>query len=76
MLSVFQKPFHKESLDSWCKTFDDISKISILTIPVVLYSSNSIFYKISSTILLLICTYSLVYSADFIRKNKENLTKE
>ncbi|EFM87537.1 hypothetical protein AP460_01481 [Actinobacillus pleuropneumoniae] len=55
---------------------DDISKIELLAIPVVLYSPNGLFYKLFNSFVLLFSMYICLFMADFIRKNKENLMEE
>lgn len=63
MFNIFKKPFNKDSLDAWCKILDDISKIELLAIPVVLYSLNGLFYKLfNSTVLLSTFAFFIVRS--------------
>lgn len=76
MFNIFKKPFNRESLDSLCKILDDISKIELLAIPVVLYSPNGLFYKLFNSFVLLFSMYICLFMADFIRKNKGNLMEE
>lgn len=76
MWNIFKKPFNQESLDSWSKLLDDVAKIAILAIPVVLYSPNSTGYKIANAILLIVFVYLGLFCADFIRKNKSSLTSK
>lgn len=76
MFSPFKKPLNQESLDSWCKILDDISKVAVLAIPVILYADKPIAYRIVNGISLAICAYFCLYSADKLRKNKNKLTQE
>lgn len=76
MFNIFKRPIHKESLESWTKILDDIAKVAILAIPVVLYGTNSVEFKIINAISLTISAYSCLFSADFLRKHKEEFTKE
>lgn len=75
-LNAFKRPFIRESLDAWCKTFDDVSKIAILATPTVIYSDNTLNYKIINSSILILSAYIAIYCANFIRKNKNNLTKK
>lgn len=76
MLNIFKRPLHKDSLDSWCKMLDDIAKVAILAVPVVLYGTYPISYKVMNVVFLAVCAYSCLLSSDFMRKNKDELTKE
>lgn len=73
--SIFKRPVNSDSLDAWCKILDDISKVAILSTPVVLYSDNTFSYKIFNAIFLTIAAYSCLHSADFMRRNKNDLIK-
>lgn len=74
MLNIFKHPLNKESVDSWCKILDDIAKVAILAIPVVLYSGNEISYKFTNSIFLVISAYCCLMGANIMRRNKEKLT--
>ena len=75
MLNMFKRPLNKESLDSWCKILDDVAKVAILAISVVLYGQNEIVYKVANGIFLFISAYFCLFSADFLRRNKDNFTQ-
>lgn len=73
MLALFKRPFHKESLDSWSKNLDDIARVAILAVPVVIYSNDAIVYKVFNIIFLAVFAFCSVSCADFIRKKRETL---
>lgn len=73
LFNIFKKPLNSESIDSWCKALDDIAKISLLGVPVLLYSGNALIYKIINTFLLLLSSYICLLMADFMRRNKAEL---
>ena len=76
MFNIFKRPLHIESLESWCKILDDVAKIAVVAIPVIIYADKPLTYRIMNGILLLICAYFSLASANALRKNKEKLTKE
>lgn len=47
MLNLFQKPFETKTLDVWAKMSDDVAKVAVLGIPVVIYmKDNAIWVKV------------------------------
>lgn len=76
MFNVFKRPFHQESLDSWCKMLDDIAKVAILALPVILYSEKGIGYKLINSLFLVISVYICLMVSDLTRKNKSKLITE
>ncbi|MCW9718107.1 MULTISPECIES: hypothetical protein [unclassified Avibacterium] len=52
MLNLFKKPINKSDFESWSKMSDDIAKVAILAIPVILYGKDSIAIKCLNTVLL------------------------
>ncbi|QIM62873.1 hypothetical protein A1D29_05985 [Pasteurellaceae bacterium Orientalotternb1] len=76
MFNLFKRPLHKDSLDSWCKILDDVAKVAILAIPVVLYNETLLAYKVANSLFLVSSAYLCLFSADFMRKNKAKLTNE
>lgn len=57
MLSLFKRPFEKETLESWSKMCDDIAKVAILAEPVVIWGNADILFKVINGVLLLIAIY-------------------
>lgn len=75
MLDLFHKPINIESLDSWAKNLDEIARIAILAMPVVIYGSDVTSFKIMNIVLLASCSYSCLYLANFLRKKKPYLSE-
>lgn len=67
---------HKESLASWCKMLDDIAKVAILAVPVILYESYPLDAKIIRCSFLVVGAYFCLLGSDLLRRNKINLIKE
>lgn len=76
MPNPFKRPLNRDSLESWCKILDDIAKVAVLAIPVVLYGQNGIWYKAANGIFLGISAYFCLFSADFLRRNKAAFTEK
>lgn len=76
MFNIFKRPINKESLESWTKILDDVAKVAILAIPVILYGVNTVGFRITNSIFLAICAYFCLFSADFLRKHKNDFTEE
>ena len=56
MLNLFKLPIEKSSLEAWSKLSDDVSKVAILAMPVILYGEQPLFLKglnISCSLLLM-----------------------
>ena len=70
MFNLFRKPYEKETLDAWAKISDDIGKVAILAIPVMLFGNNPAIIKVINSTLLLISTYSAFIMGRTIRKHK------
>lgn len=70
MLNLFKRPIETETLDSWCKIADDIAKVAILAIPVMLYGNEIISLKVINSLLLLAGAYSSLLISRHLRKNK------
>ncbi|WP_425271880.1 hypothetical protein [Rodentibacter myodis] len=76
MWDLFKRPINKDSLESWVKILDDIAKVAILAMPVIVYGEKSILFKITNVILLVVTTYLLLFISNVLRKNKQSLTEE
>lgn len=46
MFRLFKPPFEISTLEAWSKMSDDIAKVAILAVPVMLYSDNSLGFRI------------------------------
>lgn len=76
MLNLFKRPIETETLDAWAKWLEDIAKVSIIAVPVVVFGQYSFVIKALNVLCLLICTYSFMLGGKLIRKHKEKLSKE
>lgn len=74
MLNLFKRPIEKSSLESWSKITDDIAKVAILAIPVMLYGKDPIYLKAINSILLLIGAYACLLGGRLFRKKSEEIT--
>lgn len=73
MINLFKRPIEKSSFESWAKMADDIAKVAILAIPVILYGKDPISIKIINTALLATAVYLfLVGGRTFRQKAEEN----
>ena len=45
MLNLFKLPIGKSSLEAWSKLSDDVAKVAILAMPVILYGEQPLFLK-------------------------------
>lgn len=72
MFNLFRSPVEKSSLSAWSKLTDDIAKVAILAMPVILYGEYSLAFKGANTALLLIITYfCLVIGRELRRLSEE-----
>lgn len=71
MFNIFKRPFEKSSQEAWAKMSDDIAKVAILALPVMLYGKEPVYLKIINSILLLIGIYSALFIGRFIRRELE-----
>lgn len=72
MLTLFKRPIEKETLDAWAKVSDDIGKVAILAIPVMLFGESTLLIKAINSFLLLSGTYSAFTLGRIIRRHKLN----
>ena len=71
MLNLFRKPIEKSSFESWAKISDDIAKVAILAIPVMLYGTENILVKLLNTALLAIAIYLFLVGGRLFRSKSE-----
>lgn len=57
MFNLFRSPIEKSSLSAWSKLTDDIAKVAILAMPVILYGKHSLAFKGMNIAFLLVVTY-------------------
>jgi hypothetical protein len=66
MLNLFKLPIEKSSLEAWSKLSDDVAKVAILAMPVILYGEQSLFLKgLNISFLLIIAYVCLVMGRKF-----------
>ena len=58
MLNLFKLPIEKSSLEAWSKLSDDVAKVAILAMPVILYGEQPLFLKGLNISFLLIIAYA------------------
>ena len=69
-LNLFNKPIEMETFDSWIKGLDDIAKVSVLAIPVVLYGQGGVLFKTLNITLLAVGSYTLLLVSRNLRQAK------
>ncbi|ARU64425.1 hypothetical protein FWK45_02380 [Histophilus somni] len=52
MFRLFKPPFEISTLEAWSKMSDDIAKVAILAVPVMLYSNYSLGFRIFNIVIL------------------------
>lgn len=76
MFNIFKPPFEIETLNSWANLSDEIAKVSLLAMPVVLYAQNGIGWKLLNLLFLTIAVYLSLLFGRIFRKMKIHLQKE
>lgn len=76
MLNLLKRPIEIETLDAWAKILEDIAKVALLALPVVIFGQNGIFFKSASSVALLLIAYFALIGGKQIRKHKTYLSKE
>ncbi|MBN6712051.1 hypothetical protein JFL47_12630 [Haemophilus haemoglobinophilus] len=76
MLNLLKRPIEAETLDAWAKWLEDIAKVSIIAVPVVVFGQYPFIIKTLNILFLLICTYFFMLGEKLIRKHKDKLSKE
>ena len=71
MFNLFRSPVEKSSLSAWSKLTDDIEKVAILAMPVILYGKHSLAFKGMNIAFLLIITYVFLAMGREFRKLSE-----
>ncbi|STZ77380.1 hypothetical protein [Bergeriella denitrificans] len=71
MLNLFKKPIIKSDFEAWAKMADDIAKVAILGVPVVLYGKDPISIKLLNTFLLLTSIYFFLIGGRLFRNQAE-----
>ncbi|MCK3656392.1 hypothetical protein A4G19_14030 [Pasteurellaceae bacterium Macca] len=74
MFNLFRQPIEKSSFESWAKIADDIAKVAILAVPVMLYGKDPFWVKLLNTSLLTIAVYLFLIGGKLFRKKAEEYT--
>ncbi|MFZ7342874.1 hypothetical protein [Avibacterium volantium] len=76
MLNLFKRPIEVETLEAWAKMVEDIAKVAILAVPVIIFGQNGILFKIMSSLTLIFVIYAALVAGKLLRKHKSQLSKE
>lgn len=68
MWNLFKRPVEQSSFEAWAKISDDIAKVAILTVPVMLYGKDSIDWKITNILLLFCAIYLFLIGGRKLRQ--------
>lgn len=71
MWNIFKKPIEPETIDAWAKIADDIAKVALLAIPVMLYGNETLPLKLVNSALLLAGAYFALFTSRHLRKSKQ-----
>ncbi|MEG9490589.1 hypothetical protein QMO40_09360 [Mannheimia bovis] len=73
MWNLFKTPIEKGSFESWAKISDDIAKVAILAIPVILYGNDATSAKVFNITMLIIFTYFFLSGGRLFRRQLEEM---
>lgn len=76
MLRLFKPPFEVSTLEAWSKMSDDIAKVAILAIPVMLYSNYTLGFRIFNIIMLIVIILTFLTMGRFLRQEVARYQKE
>ncbi|MCF7522118.1 hypothetical protein L4G92_08695 [Neisseria sp. ZJ106] len=76
MFNLLKRPIETETLDAWAKILEDIAKVAVLALPVVIFGQNGVAFKAASSIALLTIAYFALIGGKQIRKHKTFLSTE
>ncbi|MDH2997488.1 hypothetical protein A1D22_07105 [Pasteurellaceae bacterium LFhippo2] len=74
MLNIFKRPVEKASIEAWSKMTDDVAKVALLTIPVILYSKEDLGFKLLNILALFLVIYFFIIIGRFCRRILEEQT--
>ena len=73
MVNLFKLPIEKSSLEAWSKLSDDVAKVAILAMPVILYGETVFLLKVLNIASLLVVTYfCLAVGRIFVNYRRRN----
>ncbi|HDX1039598.1 hypothetical protein OQ257_08585 [Actinobacillus equuli subsp. equuli] len=76
MFRLFKPPFEISTLEAWSKMSDDIAKVAILAIPVMLYSNYSLGFRIFNIVILSVITFVFLTIGRGLRQEIIKLSRE
>lgn len=74
--NLLKRPTEPETLDAWAKILEDIAKVAILALPVIIFGQNGVFFKFASSVAILMIAYFSLIGGKQIRKHKHYLSTE
>ncbi|MCI5764284.1 MAG: hypothetical protein SPH84_01240 [Actinobacillus porcinus] len=76
MFRLFKPPFEISTLEAWSKLSDDIAKVAILAIPVMLYSNYGLGFRMFNIALLSVVTLAFLTIGRHFRQVVIRLSRE
>ncbi|MCW9733851.1 hypothetical protein L5B97_10340 [Avibacterium sp. 20-15] len=76
MLNLFKRPIEIETVEAWAKLLEDIAKVAILAVPMIIFGQNGVLFKIASSFTLMFVSYATLVLGKQLRKHKYQLSKE
>ncbi|WP_249960604.1 hypothetical protein [Histophilus somni] len=76
MFRLFKPPFEISTLEAWSKMSDDIAKVAILAVPVMLYSNYSLGFRIFNIVLLSVVVLAFLTVGRYFRQVIIRLSEE
>ncbi|TNG91244.1 hypothetical protein FHQ28_12565 [Pasteurellaceae bacterium USgator11] len=73
---LLKRPIKKETSDSWARNLEDLAKVALLAMPVVLYGQYSWGFKIFNSVILVLFSYFILLGAKELRKHQGKLSME
>ncbi|MDO4697840.1 MAG: hypothetical protein Q4A60_04095 [Pasteurellaceae bacterium] len=70
LFNPFKQPFDNETLESWSKNLDDIAKIALVAMPVLIYGQYGLLFKFINFALLCITILSSLGVSRHLRSLK------
>lgn len=74
--NLLKRPIEPETIDAWAKWLEDIAKVAIVAVPVVILGQCHSYIKFINSSLLLISCYVALVVARQLRKNKDRFQEE
>lgn len=71
MFNLFKPPIEKASLDAWSKLTDDVAKVAILAMPVILYGEQFPLLKLFNISALFVISYVFLATGRIFRQLSE-----